>query len=188
MRSALPYDKPIRNAVPHSWRYADLRPDLLRAGELTPIEKADVNTPAVFGNYVDIYDIAQAVEDGATLEDNAWIKGRAAASAAMLAAQGLVVSLACQDQVEAGRLERELEALGRVVRDEPGRPRAGKAQRLGDVGLREQRRAAQVLGLDAARDALHARRERVGAGRAGGGTLRSGLARPPRCGPCASRR
>ena len=33
----------------------------------TPIEKADVNTPAVFGNYVDIYDIAQAVEDGATV-------------------------------------------------------------------------------------------------------------------------
>src|SRR5690606_37566089 len=25
------------------------------------------NTPAVFGNYVDIYDIAQAVEDGATV-------------------------------------------------------------------------------------------------------------------------
>ncbi|MEN9303961.1 MAG: hypothetical protein RL264_2390 [Bacteroidota bacterium] len=33
----------------------------------TPIETADVNTPAVFGNYVDIYDIAQAVEDGATV-------------------------------------------------------------------------------------------------------------------------
>jgi len=33
----------------------------------TPIEKTDVNTPAVFGNYVDIYDIAQAVEDGSTV-------------------------------------------------------------------------------------------------------------------------
>jgi type I restriction enzyme R subunit len=33
----------------------------------TPIENTDVNTPAVFGNYVDIYDIAQAVEDGATV-------------------------------------------------------------------------------------------------------------------------
>jgi type I restriction enzyme R subunit len=33
----------------------------------TPIENADVNTPAVFGNYVDIYDIAQAVEDHATV-------------------------------------------------------------------------------------------------------------------------
>jgi type I restriction enzyme, R subunit len=34
----------------------------------TPIEATDVNTPAVFGNYVDIYDIAQAVEDGATVK------------------------------------------------------------------------------------------------------------------------
>jgi len=33
----------------------------------TPIEKDDVNTPAVFGNYIDIYDIARAVEDGATV-------------------------------------------------------------------------------------------------------------------------
>jgi len=33
----------------------------------TPIEKTDKNTPAVFGNYIDIYDIAQAVEDGATV-------------------------------------------------------------------------------------------------------------------------
>jgi type I restriction enzyme R subunit len=33
----------------------------------TPIEKTDVNTSAVFGHYVDIYDIAQAVEDGATV-------------------------------------------------------------------------------------------------------------------------
>jgi type I restriction enzyme R subunit len=33
----------------------------------TPIESDDVNTPAVFGDYVDIYDISQAVEDGATV-------------------------------------------------------------------------------------------------------------------------
>lgn len=33
----------------------------------TPIEKADKSTPAVFGNYVDIYDIQKAVEDGATV-------------------------------------------------------------------------------------------------------------------------
>lgn len=33
----------------------------------TPIEKDDVNTPAVFGDYIDIYDISQAVEDGATV-------------------------------------------------------------------------------------------------------------------------
>ena len=33
----------------------------------TPIEAADVNTPAVFGEYVDIYDISRAVEDKATV-------------------------------------------------------------------------------------------------------------------------
>ena len=33
----------------------------------TPIEADDVNTPAVFGNYVDVYDISRAVEDGATV-------------------------------------------------------------------------------------------------------------------------
>ena len=33
----------------------------------TPIESADVNTPAVFGEYVDIYDISRAVEDKATV-------------------------------------------------------------------------------------------------------------------------
>ena len=33
----------------------------------TPIESIDVNTPAVFGNYVDVYDISQAVEDCATV-------------------------------------------------------------------------------------------------------------------------
>ena len=31
----------------------------------TPIESTDINTPAVFGQYVDIYDISQAVEDEA---------------------------------------------------------------------------------------------------------------------------
>lgn len=34
----------------------------------TPIESTDVNTPQVFGQYVDIYDIAQAVNDGATVK------------------------------------------------------------------------------------------------------------------------
>jgi type I restriction enzyme R subunit len=33
----------------------------------TPVELDDKNTPAVFGDYVDIYDIEQAVEDGATV-------------------------------------------------------------------------------------------------------------------------
>ena len=33
----------------------------------TPIEKSDANTRAVFGDYISIYDIRQAVEDGATV-------------------------------------------------------------------------------------------------------------------------
>jgi len=33
----------------------------------TPIETGDVNTPAVFGSYIDVYDISRAVEDGATV-------------------------------------------------------------------------------------------------------------------------
>jgi type I restriction enzyme R subunit len=33
----------------------------------TPIEQADANTRAVFGDYISIYDIQQAVEDGATV-------------------------------------------------------------------------------------------------------------------------
>lgn len=33
----------------------------------TPIEAADKSTPAVFGNYISIYDIQRAVEDGATV-------------------------------------------------------------------------------------------------------------------------
>jgi len=33
----------------------------------TPIEAGDVNTPAIFGNYIDVYDISRAVEDGATV-------------------------------------------------------------------------------------------------------------------------
>ena len=33
----------------------------------TPIEKDDVSTPAIFGDYIDVYDISRAVEDGATV-------------------------------------------------------------------------------------------------------------------------
>lgn len=36
----------------------------------TPIENDDKSTPAVFGKYIDIYDIAQAVRDGATVPIN----------------------------------------------------------------------------------------------------------------------
>jgi len=33
----------------------------------TPVEKSDANTRAVFGEYVDIYDIKRAVDDGSTV-------------------------------------------------------------------------------------------------------------------------
>ena len=42
----------------------------------TPIESTDVNTPQVFGQYIDIYDIAQAVNDGATVK--IWYESRLA--------------------------------------------------------------------------------------------------------------
>ncbi|MBI4588284.1 MAG: hypothetical protein HY725_05560, partial [Candidatus Rokubacteria bacterium] len=32
-----------------------------------PIEKSDRSTPAVFGDYIDVYDIHQAIQDGATV-------------------------------------------------------------------------------------------------------------------------
>ncbi len=33
----------------------------------TPVELSDKSTPAVFGNYIDVYDVRRAVEDGATV-------------------------------------------------------------------------------------------------------------------------
>jgi gentisate 1,2-dioxygenase len=41
LRTALPHDKPYRRTQPVMWRYADVRPLLMQAGELTPIEKAE---------------------------------------------------------------------------------------------------------------------------------------------------
>src|SRR5690606_27537839 len=41
MRDALPHDKPTRMCTPHVWKWSEVRPNLLKAGELTPIEKAE---------------------------------------------------------------------------------------------------------------------------------------------------
>ena len=41
LRAALPYGIPSRRTKPILWRYADVRPQLLEAGRLTPIEKAE---------------------------------------------------------------------------------------------------------------------------------------------------
>ncbi|MCD6336906.1 MAG: type I restriction endonuclease subunit R [Candidatus Marinimicrobia bacterium] len=52
------FAKYIRDALPHASFIGFTG---------TPIEKEDASTRAVFGNYIDIYDIEQAVEDGATV-------------------------------------------------------------------------------------------------------------------------
>jgi gentisate 1,2-dioxygenase len=41
MRGFLPHNRPAQQSRPAMWRYADVRPLLLQAGELTPIEKAE---------------------------------------------------------------------------------------------------------------------------------------------------
>jgi gentisate 1,2-dioxygenase len=41
LRAVLPYGKPGHRTQPMLWRYKDIRPNLLRAGELTPIQKAE---------------------------------------------------------------------------------------------------------------------------------------------------
>lgn len=41
LRGILPYDSPNHRTVPHVWHYDKLRPLLLRAGDLTPIDKAE---------------------------------------------------------------------------------------------------------------------------------------------------
>lgn len=41
LRSLLPHGRPVHNTQPILWRYKDIRPLLLKAGELTPIEKAE---------------------------------------------------------------------------------------------------------------------------------------------------
>lgn len=48
----------IRSALPHA---------TFLGFTGTPIEKSDASTRAVFGNYVDVYDIKRAVDDGATV-------------------------------------------------------------------------------------------------------------------------
>ena len=41
LRAALPYGIPSRRTKPVAWSYADVRPRLMEAGRLTPIEKAE---------------------------------------------------------------------------------------------------------------------------------------------------
>ncbi len=57
-RTAYGFAKYLRDALPHASFIGFTG---------TPVELDDKNTPAVFGEYVDVYDIAQAVVDGATV-------------------------------------------------------------------------------------------------------------------------
>jgi type I restriction enzyme, R subunit len=66
----------------------------------TPIESTDVNTPAVFGNYVDIYDILQAVDDGATVR--IYYESRLAKISLTEEGRKLVADL--DDELEVGEL------------------------------------------------------------------------------------
>jgi len=52
------YARHLRNALPHATMIAFTG---------TPVSEADRNTRAVFGGYIDIYDLTRAVSDGATV-------------------------------------------------------------------------------------------------------------------------
>lgn len=57
-RTAYGFAKYLRDAVPNASFIGFTG---------TPIEKEDASTPQVFGNYIDVYDISQAVADNATV-------------------------------------------------------------------------------------------------------------------------
>ncbi len=80
----------------------------------TPIEKTDVNTPAVFGNYVDIYDIAQAVEDGATVR----IYYESRLAKVVLSEEGKKLIKELDDELEQGELTETQKAKAKWTRME----------------------------------------------------------------------
>ncbi len=57
-RTTYGFAKYLRDALPHASFIGFTG---------TPVEKDDANTPAVFGEYIDVYDIQRAVIDGATV-------------------------------------------------------------------------------------------------------------------------
>lgn len=68
----------------------------------TPIEKEDRSTPAVFGKYIDVYDIKQAVDDGATVPINY---------------EQRLIQIKIDKAAEA-KLDREIEALANASEEE----------------------------------------------------------------------
>jgi len=63
-QSSTRYAAILPMALPSTWRRA-ANASFIAYG--TPVEATDRSTPAVFGDYIDIYDIQRAVEDGATV-------------------------------------------------------------------------------------------------------------------------
>ena len=45
LRSVLPFGRPSRSTRPSHWRYRDIRPQMLRAGDPTPIEEPGRRVP-----------------------------------------------------------------------------------------------------------------------------------------------
>ncbi len=92
----------------------------------TPIEKTDVNTPAVFGNYVDIYDIAQAVEDGATVR--IYYESRLAKVGLSDAGKKMVAEL--DEELDQGELTETQKAKAKWTKMEA---LIGSAQRINNI-------------------------------------------------------
>jgi len=107
----------------------------------TPIEATDVNTPAVFGHYIDIYDISRAVEDGATVP--IYYESRLAR-----------IEL---DEEEKPRIDGEIEAL-LEDEDEPSAERAKQKWSTVEALVGSDKRLALV-----AADLVHHFEDRVGA-------------------------
>ena len=83
----------------------------------TPVEKADANTPAVFGDYVDIYDIQQAIDDGATVPiyyESRLAKVKLSAEGEELL-KGLEEELLQEDQTQAQKAKGRYARLEAVV-------------------------------------------------------------------------
>ena len=113
----------------------------------TPIEAADRNTPAVFGEYIDVYDIQRAVDDKATIP---------------IYYESRLVQIEL-DELERETIEGEVADLGVGARD---RADGHAAQRGGEgwgrVGGRQSGQGRSGVGQAAAGDWC-------GAGRGGGG-------------------
>jgi len=101
------YAKHIRDALPNA---------TLLAFTGTPLSKADRNTRAIFGDYIDIYDLRRAVDDEATvrvIHESRLIELQPAGDLAALdeAADRATTGLTEQERVEAERAAIRLEDL-----------------------------------------------------------------------------